>query len=37
MTITRLKEIVKEEILIKKYGGVSVLMKKLMKGMKIKS
>tara|TARA_A100001391_G_C4992946_1_gene258622 strand:- start:270 stop:455 length:186 start_codon:yes stop_codon:yes gene_type:complete len=25
MTITRLKEIVKEEILIKKYGGVSVI------------
>jgi|TARA_R100000734_G_scaffold11904_1_gene8852 hypothetical protein len=25
MTITRLKQIVKEEILIKKYGGVSVI------------
>ena len=25
MTITRLKEIVKEEILIKKYGGVSII------------
>ena len=25
MTITRLKQIVKEEILIKKYGGISVI------------
>ena len=25
MTITRLKQIIKEEILIKKYGGISVI------------
>ena len=35
MKLKELKQIVKEEILIQKYGGVSLLMKKLMK-MKIK-
>ena len=31
MTITKLKQIVKEEILIKKYGGVSVINEEIKK------